>query len=141
MRNESDGQYPSHRGLSPGVVATVGERFGINVLTPAKATRPETPAADAKTTDTATVWGAAARNSACDMIVNAESGSQEETLNGQCFGIGQLVVGGELPESEALSALHATAAKIPDPARLPKGRAVVCGVRGKPASGVGSRAS
>ena len=102
------------RAIVDRVVVMLGERFGVNVRTPAKATRPDTPAAEAKTTDVATVWGAAALDSACDMIANAESGSQEATLNGQCYGVGQLVAGGELPEGEALSALRAAAEKIPD---------------------------
>jgi hypothetical protein len=74
----------------------------------------DTPMAEAKTTDTATAYGAAALESACETIVNAGSGSQEATLNTQCYGIGQLVAGGELPEAEALSALRAAAANIPD---------------------------
>ena len=96
------------------IVAMLGERFGINVLTPVMAARPDTPVAEAKTTSTATEWGAAALRSACEMIVNAPCGEQDATRNRQCYGIGQLVAGGELPEGEALSALREAAARIPD---------------------------
>ena len=96
------------------IVAMLGERFGINVLTPVMAARPDTPVAEAKTTSTATEWGAAALRSACEMIAGAGSGAQEATLNGQCYGVGQLVAGGELPEAEALSALREAAAAMPD---------------------------
>jgi hypothetical protein len=96
------------------VVATLGERFGINLRTAAKEPRIATPTAEAKTTASATAWGAAALRSACEMIVNAENGSQEATLNTQCYGIGQLVAGGELPEAEALASLRAAASSIPD---------------------------
>ena len=92
----------------------LAERFGVNVRTPARAARADTPMAEAKATDTATAWGAAALRSACDMIVAAGSGSQETTLNAQCYGIGQLVAGGELPEGEALDELLGAAEKIPD---------------------------
>ena len=102
------------RAIIDKAVATLAERFGINVLTSAKAARPDTPVAEAKTTDTATVWGAAALRSACEKIVDAESGSQDVTLNTQCYGVGQLVAGGELPEAEALSALREAAANFPD---------------------------
>ena len=95
-------------------IALLAARFGINVRTPVKAARADTPVAEAKTTDTSTAWGAAALRSACDMIVNAGSGSQESTLNDQCYGIGQLVAGGELPEGEALDELLGAAEKIPD---------------------------
>jgi hypothetical protein len=96
-------------------VALLTERFGFRVhAAPAKAARPDTPAAEAKTTDMATAWGAAALRSACAKIVSAESGSQDVTLNTQCYGIGQLVAGGELPEAEALSALRAASANIRD---------------------------
>ena len=95
-------------------VAMLAERFGIKVRTPARAARSEAPIAAAKRADAATAWGAAALRSACDMIVAAGSGSQETTLNGQCYGIGQLVGGGELPEAEALDELLGAAEKIPD---------------------------
>jgi hypothetical protein len=94
--------------------ALLVERFGFKIHTPVKAARPDTPVAEAKTTETATAYGAAALRSACETIVNAVSGSQDVTLNTECFAIGQLVAGGELPETEALSALRAAAANIPD---------------------------
>jgi hypothetical protein len=96
------------------IVVMLGERFGINVHTAAKTPRIAAPAADAKTTDVATRYGAKSLGSACENIVNAKGGSQEGTLNEECYGVGQLVGGGELPEAEALSALHVAAAKIPD---------------------------
>ena len=102
------------RAIVDKAVALLAERFGVNVRTPARAARADPPVAEAKTTDTATAWGAAALRSACDMIVNAGSGSQESTLNGQCYGIGQLVGGGELPDDDALSELLGAAEKIPD---------------------------
>ena len=102
------------RAIVDKAVAMLAERFGINVRTPVKAARADTPVAEAKTTDTATAWGAVALRSACEMIVAAGSGSQETTLNGQCYGIGQLVGGGELPEGEALDELLGAAEKIPD---------------------------
>jgi Protein of unknown function (DUF3987)/Bifunctional DNA primase/polymerase, N-terminal len=102
------------RAIVDRAVAMLAERFGFNVRTPAKAARPDTPVAKAKTSATATAWGAAALRSACEKIVNAESGSQDVTLNAQCYGVGQLVAGGELPEAEALSALRAAAANIPN---------------------------
>jgi hypothetical protein len=102
------------RAIVDKIIVMMAERFGINDRTSAKAARPDTPVAEAKTTDTATAYGAAALRSACETIVNAESGSQEATLNGQCYGIGQLVGGGELPEAEALSALRAAVERIPD---------------------------
>ena len=92
-------------------VSMLGEQFGIRPrCSEYMAARPDAPVAEAKTTDVATAWGAAALRRACEMIANAGSGSQEATLNGQCYGIGQLVAGGELPEGEALSALRAAAA-------------------------------
>ena len=102
------------RAIVDKAVAMLAERFSINVRTPVKAARADTPVAKAKTTDAATAWGVAALRSACEMIVNAGSGSQETTLNGQCYGIGQLVGGGELPEGEALDELLGAAEKIPD---------------------------
>ena len=102
------------RAIVDRAVAMLADRFGINVRTPVKAARADPPVAEAKTTDTATAWGAAALRSACDMIVAAGSGSQETTLNAQCYGIGQLVAGGELPEGEALDELLGAAEKIPD---------------------------
>jgi hypothetical protein len=97
------------------VVAMLAERFGIKPRgSEPKAARPDAPIAAAKTTDAATAWGAAALRSACEMIAGAGSGSQEETLNGQCYGVGQLVAGGQLPEGEAISALLAAAAAMPD---------------------------
>ena len=96
-------------------VAMLGEQFGIRPrCSEYMAARPDAPVAEAKTTDVATAWGAAALRRACEMIANAGSGSQEATLNGQCYGIGQLVAGGELPEGEALSALRAAAAAMTD---------------------------
>jgi hypothetical protein len=69
-------------------------------------------------TDVATPYGAKALKRVCDAIVNATS-HQDDTRNRECYGIGQLVGGGELPEAEALSALQDAAAKMPDldPAR------------------------
>ena len=136
------------RAIIDKIVATLAERFGINVRTAAKEPRIAAPTAEAKTTDTATAWGAAALRSACEKIVNAESGSQDETLNTECYGIGQLVAGGELPESEALSALHEAAANDPGPRSeesvecgrsYSKGEAVVHGGQVEAASGAGSR--
>ena len=92
--------------------------------------------------------GAAALRSACEKIVNADCGSQDATLNSQCYGIGQLVAGGELPEAEALSALREAAANIPDydpknpwnaGESYSKGEAVVHGGQVEAASGAGSR--
>jgi hypothetical protein len=99
------------------VVATLGERFGINVRTAAKEFRIAAPVAEANT-DVATPYGAKALKRAYDAIVNATS-HQDDTRNRECYGIGQLVGGGELPEAEALSALQDAAAKMPDldPAR------------------------
>ncbi len=103
------------RAIVDKIVAMLGDRFGIKLRCPApKAARPDTPVAEAKTTDTATAWGAAALRSACEMIVNAPNGAQDSTLNAQCYGIGQLVAGGELPEAEARRALHEAAAGMPD---------------------------
>ena len=41
-------------------------------------------------------------------------GLRKKTLNDQCYGIGQLVAGGQLPEAEALSALQDAAAAMSD---------------------------
>ena len=131
------------------IVATLAERFGINVRMPVMAGVSDAPVAEAKTTDTATAWGAAALRSACEMIADAGSGSQEATLNGQCYGVGQLVAGGELPEAEALSALRAAAAAMPGPRSkesvergrdLLEGEAVIRGGQVEAASSAGSRA-
>ena len=113
------------------VVAMLGERFGIKPRCEPKAAGPDTPVAEAKTTDTTTAWGGAALRSACEMIAGAGSGSQEETLNRECYGIGQLVAGGQLPEAEALRALLAAAAAMPDydPARPWTPRAIRSKVR------------
>ena len=104
------------RAIVDKVVAMLGERFGIKPRSEPKATYvsdADAPVAEAKT-DAATAWGAAALRRACEMIAGAGSGSQEATLNGQCYGIGQLVAGGELPEGEALRALHEAGAAMPD---------------------------
>jgi hypothetical protein len=42
-------------------------------------------------------YGQGALDKACRAIVAARSGEQESTLNRECFGIGQLVAGGEIP--------------------------------------------
>jgi hypothetical protein len=101
------------RAIVDKTVTTLAGRFGINVRTAAKEARIAAPRAEAKTTDVATTYGAKALEGACDAIANATS-NQDDTRNRECYGIGQLVGGGELPESEALSALQDAAAKMPD---------------------------
>ena len=93
------------RAIVDKVVAMLGERFGIKPRSEPKATYvsdADAPVAEAKT-DAATAWGAAALRRACEMIAGAGSGSQEATLNGQCYGIGQLVAGGERSFAEGKS--------------------------------------
>ncbi len=106
------------RSILDKIVVTLAERFGINVRTAAKGGRVAAATAEAKTTDTATAYGAAALRSACEMLVNATS-HQDDTRNSECYGIGRLVGGGELPEAEALAELQEAAAQMPDldPAR------------------------
>ena len=68
------------RAIIDKTVATLAERFGINVRTSAKAARLDTPVAEAKTTDIATAYGAASLASACENIINAISGTQDAML-------------------------------------------------------------
>jgi Protein of unknown function (DUF3987)/Bifunctional DNA primase/polymerase, N-terminal len=101
------------RAIIDKTVATLAGGFGINVRTAATKGRVAAPVAEAKTTDVATAYGAKALASACENIVNAVS-NQDDTRNRECYGIGQLVGAGKLPEAEALSALQDAAAKMPD---------------------------
>ena len=52
-------------------------------------------------------------------ILDAPGGAQRDTLNGQAFGIGQLVAGGEIPAELALDELRWAADLVPslDPRR------------------------
>jgi hypothetical protein len=59
-------------------------------------------------------YAEAALNSACRAIVTASAGTQETTINGECFAIGTLAGAGGVPESFARSALRAAASRIKD---------------------------
>ena len=59
FRASVDHQADAHA-IVDKAVAMLAERFGVNVRTPARAARADTPMAEAKATDTATAWGAAA---------------------------------------------------------------------------------
>ena len=93
----------------------LGEQFGIRPrCSEYMAARPDAPVAEAKTTDVATAWRCGASESLRDDRQCGERVAGKATLNGQCYGIGQLVAGGELPEGEALSALRAAAGAMTD---------------------------
>jgi hypothetical protein len=59
-------------------------------------------------------YGAAAMNEAAIRIFNAPNGEQNDVLNRECYGVGQLVAAGHLPEREALDALLLSAHSMPD---------------------------
>jgi hypothetical protein len=60
-----------------------------------------------------TPYAAEALRRACRAIETAENGSQEHTLNGECFSIGTLVGAGELDYETALEALTRAAHRMP----------------------------
>jgi len=57
-------------------------------------------------------YGQGALDKACRVILNARHGEQESTLNGECFSIGQLVAGGEIPRGFGRDVLQWTAGKL-----------------------------
>ena len=95
-------------------VATLAERFGINVRTPARVARPEAPIAAAKTTDAATAWAPLRSETPARRSSPRGAGRRRKRSTASAYGIGQLVGGGELPEGEALEGLLGAAEKIPD---------------------------
>jgi hypothetical protein len=58
-------------------------------------------------------YGGRAVMRACAAIENAGNGQQEMVLNRECFGIGQLVAGGEIGHGVALQCLALAAGKMP----------------------------
>jgi putative DNA primase/helicase len=54
-----------------------------------------------------------ALDNAVRMIITAPAGSQRDTLNAQCYGIGGLVAGGALPADLALQSLQWAAERMP----------------------------
>jgi hypothetical protein len=58
-------------------------------------------------------YGEVALDNAVEAIVAAGAGEQEATLNRSCFGIGQLIAGGEIPAGLAEQALNLAASRMP----------------------------
>jgi hypothetical protein len=59
-------------------------------------------------------YAEASLDAACNAIMRAPAGQQEQTLNSECFSIGTSVGAGSIPESLALKALLYAANKMPD---------------------------
>jgi Bifunctional DNA primase/polymerase, N-terminal len=59
-------------------------------------------------------YAEASLDAACNAIMRAPAGQQEQTLNSECFSIGTLVGGGRIPEGLALKALLYAANKMPN---------------------------
>ncbi len=86
-------------------------RAWLKPLTTPLATIPKWIAARASCSVTA--YGRGALKRACRAIETAQNGAQEATLNRECYGMGQLVGGGEIDYGNALDALTRAAQAMP----------------------------
>lgn len=102
-----------HRKGEPRLVRlaeVTGQRYSATQLAarypaPARAAPAPREAHPAAQAGGASLYGAAALESACKAMAGAEEGTRNHTLNREAFSIGQLVAGGEVPEALALCSL------------------------------------